>query len=59
MRIPLDGDTIGPVEDFATGWLVDGSSWGRPVDVLTGPDGSLFVSDDGGGRIYRIFYVGS
>jgi glucose/arabinose dehydrogenase len=59
VRIPLDGDTIGPVEDFATGWLVDGSSWGRPVDVLTGPDGSLFVSDDGGGRIYRIFYVGN
>ncbi len=59
VRIPLDGDTIGPVEDFATGWLMGGSSWGRPVDVLTGPDGSLFVSDDGGGRIYRIFYVGS
>lgn len=59
VRIPLDGDTIGPIEDFATGWLVGGSSWGRPVDVLTGPDGSLFVSDDGGGRIYRIFYVGS
>lgn len=58
VRIPFDGDTIGPVEDFATGWLVGGSSWGRPVDVLTGPDGSLFVSDDSGGRIYRIFYVG-
>jgi glucose/arabinose dehydrogenase len=59
VRIPLDGDTIGLVEDFATGWLVGGSSWGRPVDVLTGPDGSLFVSDDSGGRIYRIFYVGN
>ena len=59
VRIPLDGDTIGSVEDFATGWLVSGSSWGRPVDILTGPDGSLFVSDDSGGRIYRIFYVGS
>jgi glucose/arabinose dehydrogenase len=59
VRIPLDGDTIGPVEDFATGWLVDGTNWGRPVDVLTGPDGSLFVSDDAGGRIYRIFYAGN
>jgi glucose/arabinose dehydrogenase len=26
--------------------------------VLTGPDGSLFVSDDDGGVIYRIFYAG-
>ncbi len=58
VRIPMNGDTIGPVEDFAAGWLADGSSWGRPVDVLTGSDGSLFVSDDAGGRIYRIFYNG-
>jgi len=28
------------------------------VDVLTGSDGSLFVSDDGAGIIYRIFYAG-
>jgi glucose/arabinose dehydrogenase len=47
------------VEDFATGWLrADGSAWGRPVDVLTAPDGSLWVSDDGEGRIYRIFFAG-
>jgi glucose/arabinose dehydrogenase len=59
VRIPLDGDTIGPVEDFASGWLEDRVSWGRPVDVLTGPDGSLFVSDDAGGRIYRISYFGN
>lgn len=58
VRIPIDGSTMGPVEDFATGWLTGGSSWGRPVDVLTGPDGSLFISDDSGGRIYRIFYAG-
>jgi len=57
--IPMDGDQPGAVQDFATGWLrEDGSHWGRPVDVLTGPEGSLFVSDDGGGRIYRIFYGG-
>lgn len=59
VRVPIrDGDP-GPVQDFATGWLrEDGSQWGRPVDVLTGSDGSLFVSDDGGGAIYRIFYAG-
>ncbi|HBN09290.1 MAG TPA: sorbosone dehydrogenase [Cyanobacteria bacterium UBA8530] len=43
-------------EDFATGWWRNGAAWGRPVDVLVSPDGSLFVSDDKGGRIYRIFH---
>ena len=60
VRIPMrDGAGPGPVQDFATGWLrTDGSNWGRPVDVLTAADGSLFVSDDSGGTIYRIFYAG-
>ena len=46
------------LQDFAVGWLVNGSAWGRPVDVKTASDGSLFVSDDGGGKIYRIIYMG-
>jgi glucose/arabinose dehydrogenase len=61
VRIPVDdqGNATGGVIDFAAGWLrEDGSQWGRPVDVLTGPDGSLFISDDGAGRIYRVFYSG-
>ncbi len=58
VRIPMEGGEPGAVRDFAVGWLrEDGSHWGRPVDMLTGPDGSLFVSDDGGGVIYRIFYA--
>jgi glucose/arabinose dehydrogenase len=59
VRIPLDGDTIAPVEDFASGWLDGRSSWGRPVDVLTGLYGSFYISDDAGGRIYRISYPGN
>jgi glucose/arabinose dehydrogenase len=40
-------------------WLrQDGSTWGRPVDILTGPDGSLLISDDGQGFIYRVFFEG-
>lgn len=50
-----DGKPAG-VEDFATGWLEGASSWGRPVDVLVGRDGALYVSDQGAGRIYRIRY---
>jgi glucose/arabinose dehydrogenase len=59
VHIPMENGVPGAVSDFAAGWLrEDGSSWGRPVDVVTGADGSLFVSDDGQGRIYRIFYAG-
>ena len=58
VRIPMENGKPGPVHDFASGWLrEDGTNWGRPVDLLTGPDGSLFVSDDGQGTIYRIFYA--
>ena len=59
VRISLVGSTPGPVRDFAAGWLREGGGvWGRPVDVLTGSEGNLFVSDDKAGIIYRIFYAG-
>jgi glucose/arabinose dehydrogenase len=58
VRIPLRDGVPGPVQDFAVGWMrADGTNWGRPVDVLTASDGSLLVSDDSGGVIYRIFYA--
>ncbi|MEJ2364382.1 MAG: sorbosone dehydrogenase family protein [Deltaproteobacteria bacterium] len=41
---------------FADGWLTNGRAWGRPVDVQVMPDGSLLVSDDRAGAIYRISY---
>ncbi len=50
-----DGKAVG-YEPFATGWLNDGDVWGRPVDVLVMPDGSMLVSDDFSGTIYRITY---
>ena len=42
---------------FADGWLQDGNAWGRPVDVQVMPDGSLLVSDDQAGVLYRITYT--
>jgi len=45
-------------ETFAQGWLQNGSAWGRPVDLQIMPDGSLLVSDDKMGAIYRITYSG-
>jgi glucose/arabinose dehydrogenase len=41
---------------FADGWLQGSRAWGRPADVLVMPDGSLLVSDDRQGAIYRITY---
>ena len=45
-------------EDLVRGWLVDGQWWGRPVGVLVANDGSLIISDDGAGRLYRLRYTG-
>jgi glucose/arabinose dehydrogenase len=45
------------VEDFATGWLgADQSVSGRPAGVAVGPDGSLYISSDLTGYIYRVSY---
>ncbi len=46
----------GEVSDFATGWLQGGNVLGRPVDIIVAADGSLLVSDDNAGSIYRISY---
>jgi len=43
---------------FAEGWLQGSKAWGRPVDILIQPDGSMLVSDDEVGVIYRITYKG-
>jgi len=50
-----DGKAVS-YEAFAEGWLQGESAWGRPADVLVLPDGSLLVSDDHAGAIYRITY---
>lgn len=59
MQARLDGSKVVSYEPFATGWLEeDDEAWGRPVDVQVMPDGSLLVSDDRAGAIYRITYDG-
>jgi glucose/arabinose dehydrogenase len=56
MRVQLDGEGAPTYEPFVTGFLAGGDVWGRPVDLLELPDGSLLVSDDHAGAIYRISY---
>lgn len=44
-------------ESFISGWLnTTGEAWGRPVDLLQLTDGSLLISDDKAGAIYRVQY---
>ena len=56
VRIAMEDGRPGSPEIFAEGWLRDGRSWGRPVDLLVLPDGSMLVSDDKAGAVYRITY---
>jgi glucose/arabinose dehydrogenase len=56
-----DGKPSGGPQEFLTGFLLSPDKrevWGRPVGLLEMPDGSLLVSDDGGGKIWRITYRG-
>jgi glucose/arabinose dehydrogenase len=54
--VRLDNHRPVKYEVFAEGWLQGGRAWGRPVDVLVMPDGSMLVSDDEADAIYRISY---
>lgn len=56
--VKIEGDKGISYETFASGWLGADKLkyWGRPVDVLMLPDGSMLVSDDKAGVIYRISY---
>ena len=60
MRVPFDGEgNPAGKEVFIDGWLPDADSgWGRPVDVVELKDGSLLISDDYQGVIYRVSYEG-
>ena len=64
VRVSVDaqGRAAAP-EPFVQGWLQTGndgreSVWGRPADVLNLPDGSMLISDDLAGAVYRVRYGG-
>lgn len=60
VRVPLEkGHASGVYEDFMTGFVTaEGKAWGRPVGVVTGKDGSLYVTDDGSNSVWRISWAG-
>ena len=55
--VTLKGNRAISYESFAEGWLQGEKAWGRPVDIEHMADGSLLVSDDQAGAIYRISYT--
>ncbi len=59
MQVRLEDGVPASYEPFADGWLQGQSVSGRPVDLAVLEDGSMIVSDDLNGLLYRISYNGS
>ena len=52
-----DGEPAGTYEPFVDGFLIDPSgptTWGRPVGVLSHPDGALYFTEEANGVVYRV-----
>lgn len=58
MAVRVKGDKVVDEKPFITGFEKDEKVWGRPVDVQPLADGSLLVSDDKAGAIYRVTHGG-
>lgn len=57
-QVVLDAaGNVAAYKDFASGWTYRGESLGRPVDVKVANDGSLLMSDEQNGSVYRIAYT--
>ncbi len=56
VRVKMKNGTPQDTEDFVFGWMTATKRIGRPVDVLVGTQGELFISDDLGGAIYKITF---
>ncbi len=54
IKLTLNGNQVTGTEPFITGWLQGEIAWGRPVDFLMLPEGSLLISDDFNGVIYQV-----
>ena len=60
--VPFANGQPGPPQDFLTGFLAGNGTddaYGRPVGVVTLPDGSLLVADDAGNKLWRVAAAGT
>ena len=58
IMVTLKNNAVAEAEVFADGWMENEQAWGRPVALLVMPDGSLLISDDTAGAVYRVTYRG-
>lgn len=57
MMAKIEDNQVADYQPFIEGWLnADDTAWGRPVALLTMPDGSMLISDDFANVIYRVTY---
>jgi glucose/arabinose dehydrogenase len=56
VRFAVKDGKVGGQQDFITGWLQNGDSWGRPVGLQVGKSGDLYITDDKGGQVYVVTY---
>lgn len=56
ISVQLQNNKVVSTKPFISGWLQGEKVWGRPVDVLVMPDGSLLISDDHAGAVYKVSY---
>ena len=55
VKLKVEEGRVTVMEDFVSGWLTDeGDILGRPVDLIFGSDGALYISDDKAGVIYLV-----
>lgn len=54
-RLDAQGNMLGQ-EDFISGWLSSDGVLGRPVDILVESGGTIYISDDKAGVVYRVIY---
>jgi glucose/arabinose dehydrogenase len=57
VRVQVQNGRPVSIDDFVTGWQrPNGTRWGRPVGIVMTTDGALLISDDTGGKIWRVTY---
>ena len=54
VRLKMQDGKVKEIRDFISGFIKEEIKTGRPVDVLVGKKGELYVSDDFGGKIYKV-----
>ncbi len=58
VRIHFEGGQPVWRQELLRGFIQGAGAWARPVGLVVAPDGSVLVSDDWGGRIFRVRYTG-